>query len=508
MNQPMNIGRYDVLRVIGRGGMGVVYEALDPKLERHVAIKMILGATPGLLARFDREARSMGSLQHPNIVTIHEFGDQDGSPYLVMEYLVGMSLDTAISSGRPLSLVEKLSICINVCEGLNYAHDRGIIHRDIKPANVMLLDDGNVKIVDFGIARIGDTGISRTEIVGSLHYMSPEQFQSQPLDRRTDIFSTGVVLYQMLTGTLPFQATGGEAAVMYQIIHGDPAPLNTFLQDYPPELDAIIAKVLAKNRDVRYLSAHDLAFDLQAVVEKQKHEDVVQWMKRAEMAVQRTEWNKAEECLKQALKADKHYTLAHQMMGEVQARIRQQRNLEQLRQLRTQADEAYLERRYDDALRALDQALSIDQTNQDLSGFRKSIQEAKYRDARLKLALRRAEEAQQAGDLDGARLAVNEALEIDPRETSAKALHVVILKQLEEQERQQRLRKLFDSARDQITARDLTSAFKSLKEAEVIDPASVELYSLLKVVSAAREEQFRKAEMDKLTLEIEQALGI
>ncbi len=507
MNQPTKIGRYDVLRVIGRGGMGVVYEALDPKLERHVAIKMILGATPGLLARFDREARSMGSLQHPNIVTIHEFGDQDGSPYLVMEYLVGMSLDTAISSGRPLSLVEKLSICINVCEGLNYAHDRGIIHRDIKPANMMLLDDGNVKIVDFGIARIGDTGISRTEIVGSLHYMSPEQFQSQPLDRRTDIFSTGVVLYQMLTGTLPFQATGGEAAVMYQIIHGDPAPLNTFLQDYPAELDGIIAKVLAKNRDVRYLSAHDLAFDLQAVVEKQKHEDVVQWMKRAEMAVQRTEWNKAEECLKQALKADKHYTLAHQMMGEVQARIRQQRNLEQLRQLRTQADEAYLERRYDDALRALDQALSIDQTNQDLSGFRKSIQEAKYRDARLKLALRRAEEAQQAGDLDGARLAVNEALEIDPRETSAKALHVVILKQLEEQERQQRLRKLFDSARDQITARDLTSAFKSLKEAEVIDPASVELYSLLKVVSAAREEQFRKAEMEKLTREIEQALG-
>lgn len=114
MNQPTKIGRYDVLRVIGRGGMGVVYEALDPKLERHVAIKMILGATPGLLARFDREARSMGSLQHPNIVTIHEFGDQDGSPYLVMEYLVGMSLDTAISSGRPLSLVEKLSICLSL----------------------------------------------------------------------------------------------------------------------------------------------------------------------------------------------------------------------------------------------------------------------------------------------------------------------------------------------------------------------------------------------------------
>ena len=236
VGQPTKIGKYDVLRLIGRGGMGVVYEALDPKLERHVAIKMILGATPGLLTRFDREARSTGSLQHQNIVTIYEFGDQEGSPYLVMEYLEGMSLDAAISSGRTLSLATKLSICVDVCNGLNYAHDRGIIHRDIKPGNVMLLEDGNVKIVDFGIARIGDTGISRTEIVGSLHYMSPEQFQSQPLDRRTDIFSTGVVLYQLLTGTLPFQATGGEAAVMYRIIHEDPAPLSSYLPDYPPRV--------------------------------------------------------------------------------------------------------------------------------------------------------------------------------------------------------------------------------------------------------------------------------
>jgi serine/threonine-protein kinase len=486
--------------------MGVVYEALDPKLERHVAIKMILGATPGLLARFDKEAKSTGSLQHQNIVTIYEFGDQGGTPYLVMEYLEGMSLDAAISSGRPLSLASKLSICIDICNGLNYAHDRGIIHRDIKPANVMLLEDGNVKIVDFGIARIGDTGASHTELVGSLHYMSPEQFQNQHLDRRTDIFSTGVVLYQLLTDALPFQATGGEAAVMYRIIHEDPAPLSSYRQDYPPELDEIIHKVLAKNRDLRYPSARDLAFDLIAVVEKEKQQEVLQWMKRADMAMQRTEWTKAEDYLRQVLKVDKHHTPAHQLLSRVQVRIRQQRNVDQVRQLRSQADEAFLDRRYDEALRILDQAIAIDETNKDLSSLRESIQEAKSRAARLKLALRRAEEAHHAGDLEEAKLAVREALEIDPHETSAKALQVVILKQAEEQERQQRLRKLLESARDQITARDLTGAFKTLREAELVDPGSVELYSLLKVVSTAREEQFRKLEMEKLTREIEEAL--
>jgi serine/threonine-protein kinase len=487
--------------------MGVVYEALDPKLERHVAIKMILGATPGLLARFDREARSTGSLQHQNIVTIYEFGDQEGSPYLVMEYLEGMSLDAALASGRTLSLASKLSICVDVCNGLNYAHDRGIIHRDIKPANVMLLEDGNVKIVDFGIARIGDTGISRTEVVGSLHYMSPEQFQSQPLDRRTDIFSTGVVLYQMLTGAIPFQSTGGEAAVMYRIIHEDPAPLSAYLHDYPPELDEILRKALAKNRDLRYSSARDLAFDLLAVVEKEKHQEVLQWMKRADMAMQRAEWAKAEDCLRQALKVDKHHTPAHQLLNQVQVRIREERKADQIRQLRMQADEAYLDRRYDDALRTVDQAVAIDDTNKDLLSLRESIQEAKSRAARLKIALRRAEEAHRAGDLDEARLAVRDALEIDPSETSAKVLQVVILKQAEEQERQHRLRTLFDNARDQISARNLTEAFQTLKEAERLDPASVELYSLMKVVSAAREEQFRRMELDKLTREIEEALN-
>jgi len=505
-DQPTKIGKYEIVDLIGRGGMGVVYKARDPQLDRLVAIKMIIGANPALLKRFDVEARSTAGLQHQNIVTIYDFGNQDGNPYLVMEYLEGSSLESAISSGRPISLANKLRICINICNGLAYAHERGIIHRDIKPANVMLLNDDSVKIVDFGIARIGDTGISRTEVVGSLHYMSPEQFQNTPLDIRTDIFSTGVVLYRLLTGTLPFQAAG-EAAVMYRIIHDNPLPIGSYVQGYPPELDSIVAKALAKNRENRYASCRDLAFDLQLLREQQKGTDVREWLQRAETAIQKSEWNKAEECLKQLLRIEEHNTRAYQMLGEVQERIRQQRRVEQSRQLRTQADEAFLDRRFDDALNILSQAIDVDGTNQDLLRLRQSVQEAKTRASRLHQALRRAEGAQQAGDLDEAKRAVGEALELDPDETSAKALRFVIFKQVEERDRKQALRKLLDDARDQLAARDLTRALETLQVAEAIDPASVELRSLQKVANTAREQQLRKAELEKLSRKIEEVLA-
>jgi eukaryotic-like serine/threonine-protein kinase len=504
--QPTKIGKYEVVDLIGRGGMGVVYKARDPQLDRLVAIKMIIGANPALLKRFDIEARSTAGLQHQNIVTIYDFGSQDGNPYLVMEYLEGSSLESVISSGRSLTLANKLRICINICNGLSYAHERGIIHRDIKPANVMLLNDESVKIVDFGIARIGDTGISRTEVVGSLHYMSPEQFQSTPLDIRTDIFSTGVVLYRLLTGTLPFQAAG-EAAVMYRIIHDDPLPIGSYVQGYPAELDSIVAKALAKNRENRYASCRDLAFDLQLLREQQKGTDVREWLQRAETAIQKTEWNKAEECLKQLLRIEEHNSRAYQMLGEVQERLRQQRRVEQSRHLRTQADEAFLDRRYDDALGILSQAIDVDGTNQDLLRLRQSVQEAKTRATRLHHALRRAEGAQQAGDLDEAKRAVSEALELDPDETSAKALRFVIFKQVEERDRQLALRKLLDDARDQLAARDLTRAIETLQVAEAIDSTSVELRSLQKVANTAREQQMRKAELEKLSRQIEDALA-
>lgn len=506
MGQPTKIGKYEILAELGHGGMGVVYKALDRQLNRLVAIKMIIGATPGLLKRFNVEARSTAGLQHPNIVTIYDFGEQDGSPYLVMQFLEGMSLDAVIKSGKSLSLASKLNICVEICNGLHYAHERGIIHRDIKPGNVMVLEDGGVTIVDFGIARIGDTGISRTELVGSLNYMSPEQFQGEVLDRRVDIWSTGVLFYQLLTTALPFPAAD-DAATMYKILHQDPPPLGTYIQNYPPELDQILAKALSKNRDARYFTAHDFAFDILAILDQQKHVEVSQWLKRAETAVQKTDWSKAEDYLRQILRIDKHHTQAHQLLSKVQVQIRTQRQVEQARQLRIQADGAFLERRYDEALNLIEQAISLDKANEGLASFRESIREAKTRASEFKSAIRQAEEAQHAGDLDEAKLAVQRALEIDPQETSAKALQAAILREVDEHERSKKLRTLLDRGRDQIAIRDLTGALTTLKQAENIDPASAELFSLLKVVHAARDEQLRKAEVEKLARLIEDSLS-
>src|SRR5450755_5055575 len=180
-SHPERIGKYNVEGVIGRGGMGVVYKALDRQIGRYVAIKMITsGGDESLLGRFRQEAKSMGQLQCPNIVTVYDFGEQDGNPYLVMQYLEGSSLESMIQKGVSLTLSERLGIIIDVCNGLAYAHQRGVIHRDIKPGNIMVLqdgiNDGMAVIVDFGIARIGDdTRLTQTnQIVGSVHYMSPE----------------------------------------------------------------------------------------------------------------------------------------------------------------------------------------------------------------------------------------------------------------------------------------------------------------------------------------------
>jgi serine/threonine protein kinase len=275
-SRPTRIGKYSVEGIIGRGGMGVVYKAIDPQIGRYVAIKMInAGVDESLLERFKSEARSTGSLQCPNIVTVYDFGEQDGNPYLVMQYLEGSSLESLIQKGLSLTLSERLSIIIDICKGLAYAHQRDIIHRDIKPGNIMVLrdgvNDGMAVIVDFGIARIGsDTRLTRTDqLIGSVHYMSPEQLRAEKLDNRIDIYAAGVVLFRLLTGALPFDAPD-TAATLLKIINEPPPPLSAYLKEYPVELDGIVSRVLAKKREERYATAKDLALDLVQVQEHLK----------------------------------------------------------------------------------------------------------------------------------------------------------------------------------------------------------------------------------------------
>lgn len=261
------IGRYKVLAMLGQGAMGTVYKAIDPLIERTVAIKTInLNLSKEERAEFEerfyREAKSAGRLSHANIVTIYDVGETDDIAYIAMEYLEGQSLREVLDSGVVLPLDRISKIAARIASALHYAHENHVVHRDIKPANIMITSSRDVKIMDFGIAQI-PTG-SRTQlgtVLGSPKYMAPEQVASQPTDGKTDIFALGVVLYEMLTGTTPFNGDN-LSAIMYKILHEQPAPPSTLNPRVPPVFDRIVSRALAKRPEDRYQTAREFARDL------------------------------------------------------------------------------------------------------------------------------------------------------------------------------------------------------------------------------------------------------
>ncbi len=266
--EPQQIGRYDILAELGRGAMGVVYKAADPVLDRIVAVKTVnLSLDPDARdeyeARFLQEAKAVGSLSHPSIVTVYDLGKTGNLAYLAMEFLDGRELRDLISEVQRLPVKQAIAIATQVASGLGYAHRQGIVHRDIKPANIMVLKDGVAKITDFGIARIRISEVkTQTGMrLGSPKYMSPEQVLGQRVDYRTDIFSLGIVLYEMLTGKAPF---GGDSleALMYQTVNTVPLPPSRINPDVPTMLDLILAKMLEKRPENRYQDAESLAGDL------------------------------------------------------------------------------------------------------------------------------------------------------------------------------------------------------------------------------------------------------
>jgi serine/threonine-protein kinase len=276
------IGHYRVLSKIGAGGMGQVYLAQDTKLDRKVAVKVLpadVASDRVRMNRFVREAKSAAALNHPNIAQVHEIGEQDGIHYIAMEFINGITLRRRISSS-PLSLSEVLDICLQVTAATSTAHQAGIIHRDIKPDNIMIREDGIVKVLDFGLAKL--TGHESTDVdteaptkailktnpgtvVGTPVYMSPEQARGIPVDERTDIFSAGVVLYEMVAGLLPFAGSTSSEVLASILSDKPPQPLARYSREAPAELERIVSKALRKNREERYQTIKDLQLDLQTL---------------------------------------------------------------------------------------------------------------------------------------------------------------------------------------------------------------------------------------------------
>jgi hypothetical protein len=510
------IGKYAVIDVIGAGGMGIVYRAHDAGLNRTVAIKMLkrVDAGPGKVHQleqfFTRELRATASLQHRNIVTVYESGEQDGNPYLVMECLDGEPVSRVIHERRPMPIVDKLDLFVQVCDGLQHAHDRKpqVIHRDIKPANVILLRDGTAKIVDFGIARVVGVETSTLQagqLLGSLSYLSPEQINSVPIDARTDIFSAGVMLYELLTYTLPFQ--GNEAAAVFvKILREDPAPLSTYLGEVPPELQACVSRALAKKTHDRYQTAEELGFDLLQIQKKIKQGMAADFMQRAEASLHRGDLERVKLHLQEILRLDRHHDQANRMLADVRRAIQEQQRSAQIVQMRSQAQVALAGQQYEEALACADQALQLDPADQVSTALREEIQKAISLGKAVRDSLRRAESALYAGDFDEAREAVEAALRLDTDSAEARALAEIIGKELTERSRRLQVQGLVDNARQGIAKRLFGDAIDSLRKAEKLDPGDSNVRELLQWASRGQDQEQRRKDLLDLTDQIHGAL--
>ncbi|HUP25176.1 MAG TPA: protein kinase [Thermoanaerobaculia bacterium] len=261
-----NLGKYQVLRKIGQGGFGIVYEGYDPAIRRRVAIKTCTSADPRVRLRFAREAEITGNLSHPNIVVMFDYGEVDGNPYLVQEFLVGEDLEEKIARRERIPLATKVNYLIQVADALSHAHRQGVVHRDVKPSNVRVLETGIVKVMDFGIAWIKNhesiTLTGRT--VGTAAYMAPEQLRNEPVGPRADIFSFGVLAYELLTQERAF-AGDSPSQVLYQVLNVEPVPIRARSPDVPVELAALIAGCHRKDPEERYRSLDALIPALQHV---------------------------------------------------------------------------------------------------------------------------------------------------------------------------------------------------------------------------------------------------
>src|SRR5215471_7678066 len=273
------LGPYEILAPIGAGGMGEVYRAKDPRLGREVAIKVLppsFAQDADRLKRFEQEARAAGILNHPNITAVHDIGSHDGAPYIVTELLEGETLRARLSTGA-VPARKAIDYAIQIAKGLAAAHEKGIVHRDLKPENLFLTRDGRVKILDFGLAKLkpetveaGQTDlqtVSGTQpgvVLGTMGYMSPEQVRGKPADARSDIFSLGTILYEMIAGRKAFRGDSA-ADTITAILSKEPPELSHTNKDVHPGLDRIVRHCLEKNPEERFESARDVAFDLEAL---------------------------------------------------------------------------------------------------------------------------------------------------------------------------------------------------------------------------------------------------
>jgi eukaryotic-like serine/threonine-protein kinase len=499
------IGKYEVVGVLGRGGMGVVYRGLDRRLRREVAIKTLTEGIQNdseMLSRFYDEGRKTASFKHPNIVTIFELGDDNGIPYIVMELVDGNPLDKLLTSDQPIPIVDRLKIVEELCSALAYAHRSNVIHRDVKPANIYVQPDGHVKLLDFGIARLEarksqDLSITRPgHIIGTLPYMAPERLRDKPLDRRSDIFAAGVVLYQLLAGELPF--AGEELELMQHILSDPHPPLSSKCKGIPSSLEAIVDRALAKSPDDRYPVADEMAADLTTAIAEIKQEMARRLYPEARRYFEAGDLLRAREHLQQLLAIQTRHQEARDLLAEIQRQLSLRLRSERVLQLRQQAEGLLANREYERSLALLDEGLELEAENQDLIKLRQRVEKEKQKQERIREFLRQADTARREGDYPAAIAAAKKALKVDKLNSKGMMLVNLLVKEAERAEKQAEMRALLQSARGEITAGRYMDAMGFLHKAELVDPTNPELQLLLGDVNSGLDQIMRRATIAQL----------
>ncbi len=498
---PGTIGKYHILKVLGRGGMGEVLLAEDD-LGRRVAIKRpFASAAAEGLARFMLEAKA-ATLTHPAIPVVYEMGTQeDGLPFIAMEFVEGEPLDKMIASGRQIELILKLSIIEQVCAGLGYAHGKGIIHRDIKPANIIVTATGNAKIIDFGIAK--NIQVEQTtdltqasQIIGSLHYIAPERFKAEAVDGRADVFSAGVMLYLLLTGNLPFG--GGETTASYRIVNEAHVGLGAHIRDYPPALDEIMDKALAKRPDDRFSTAEDFADALREVIDDLKRHKVVKLFDDAERLTMETRYDPALELLDEAMKLEPANTQVRKLRKMVREHQERSRRADRLKEYVVKADEALAAENYTEALGQLKEAFRVDSSATGLKERIAFVEDKKRRHENATAALAAAEAARNRGDITAALRIAEQAINEDPETTKLLAVRGAISKQLEREALQKKVVGVLDAARKELAAQNYPAMEALLAEAETLDSSHPQIEQMRGELARTREAEERRQLIEEI----------
>jgi hypothetical protein len=479
------IGRFEIQTEIGRGGFGRVFRAFDPRVGRIVAVKVLdSNGDDSQLGRFRNEASAAGNLHQENIVTVHEFGEDNGIQYLVMEYLEGQDLqkvlkEQLLGTRTPLTLLQKVTIMFQVAEGLHYAHRSGVLHRDVKPANIMLLADGGVKIMDFGIARLTRDNATRLTqqgfLIGTVLYMAPELLQGADVDALCDIWAYGVIYYEMLAGRNPFES-GNLHAEMYKIAHEDAPQLLT--PQCPEALQPVIHRLLSRDRELRYQSLEDVQFDTEPILLELRKLEAEQLLRQARDLCARQSWDEAQVLLRSILELEPQNREARALREHVQLEVRRRTIQPRIKAWVSQGNEEAERRHFTEAIESFESAHKLDPADEQVKARLQQLRAAKERNDGANRWVASAREQVRQKRLATALGQAVEAVRADPEHNEAAELLAQIQVAIQEQEREETIQAGLFKARGLIAIESFDEAVAVLTELESANPGRVDIQDL------------------------------